>query len=364
MNTPKAHAIEEPDAVRQALRLIQDPLNSRFEEVALTVFAHQFEHNAPYRRFCEHRGRSPGRVEDWTEIPLVPTSAFKDAELTTAPVRQVFLTSGTTREGNRGRHALPDLGLYEAAWEQPFRDHLLPDREGMRIVSLVPGFDALPDSSLSFMVDRIVDRFGEAGSQGFLGPDGLHVEGLRIALHQAVEENVPVMILTTSLAIAGFLQILAGSDERFALPAESRIMDTGGAKGTHMNVSREELQRGYQELLGIEPDHVVGEYGMTELCSQFYENSLSDRASGRRRHFEGPPWTRTRILDPETLKPLPDGETGLLAHWDLANAWTVSAVITEDLGFAVPSGFQLLGRASGAELRGCSLVAEEILRNV
>ncbi len=185
-----------------------------------------------------------------------------------------------------------------------------------------------------------------------------------MALREAGRDETPVMILTTALAISEFLQILAESDEHFELPAGSRIMDTGGTKGTRMSVSREELLNRYQDLLGIDPGHVVGEYGMTELCSQFYENTLSEDTPGSERRYQGPPWTRTRVLDPETLEPLPEGETGLLAHWDLANAWTVSAVITEDLGVAVPSGFRLLGRAEGAELRGCSLVAEEILRHV
>jgi hypothetical protein len=70
---------------------------------------------------------------------------------------------------------------------------------------------------------------------------------------------------------------------------------------------------------------------------------------------------RTRVLDPETLEELAAGSPGLLTHFDLANAWTVSAILTEDLGAAVPGGFQLLGRARGAELRGCSMAAREIL---
>ena len=104
---------------------------------------------------------------------------------------------------------------------------------------------------------------------------------------------------------------------------------------------------------------------MTELCSQFYEPSLGSGAHSRTgddaRVYRGPPWTRTRVLDPETLSSVPRGEPGLLAHWDLANAWTVCAVVTEDLGILAEDGFRLLGRAEGAELRGCSLRAEELL---
>ena len=43
---------------------------------------------------------------------------------------------------------------------------------------------------------------------------------------------------------------------------------------------------------------------------------------------------------------------------DLINAF--HHLLTEDLGVADGDGFRLLGRAAGAELRGCSLVVEEL----
>ena len=52
---------------------------------------------------------------------------------------------------------------------------------------------------------------------------------------------------------------------------------------------------------------------------------------------------------------------GILAHLDLANLGSVSAILTEDLGFLVPGGFTLRGRTPGAEPRGCSLAMEEFL---
>jgi hypothetical protein len=67
------------------------------------------------------------------------------------------------------------------------------------------------------------------------------------------------------------------------------------------------------------------------------------------------------VLDPATLSPLPDGQRGLLAHYDLANAGSVIAVLTEDLGHRDGDGLQLLGRAPGAEPRGCSVAMDELL---
>jgi hypothetical protein len=69
---------------------------------------------------------------------------------------------------------------------------------------------------------------------------------------------------------------------------------------------------------------------------------------------------RVRVLDPETLEEAPAGSPGLLAVFDLANLGSAVHLLTEDLGVADGDGFRLLGRAAGAELRGCSLVVEEL----
>jgi len=46
----------------------------------------------------------------------------------------------------------------------------------------------------------------------------------------------------------------------------------------------------------------------------------------------------------------------LIRIFDLANVYSVMAIQTEDLGIRRGSGFELLGRATLAEPRGCSLM--------
>src|SRR5439155_12772644 len=89
-------------------------------------------------------------------------------------------------------------------------------------------------------------------------------------------------------------------------------------------------------------------------------SSASPRLIGSRRKVP-PPWTRVRVMDPETLAPVPEGTAGLLCHFDLANLYSVAAVQTDDLGVWIEDGFEVLGRAAGAEPRGCSLAVEEFL---
>src|SRR5260221_9779851 len=76
-----------------------DPGDGRFDSLALELFALQFEHNPVYRKFCESRGASPQSIEHWTQVPSVPTAAFKELDLSCLPLDQrnsVFYSSGTT----------------------------------------------------------------------------------------------------------------------------------------------------------------------------------------------------------------------------------------------------------------------------
>src|SRR5678815_902259 len=72
-----------------------------FDEVAWTVFELQLELNDPYRTLCLAAGKTGNfRPQDWKEIPAVPTSAFKEFELSCLPASQrttVFHSSGTTK---------------------------------------------------------------------------------------------------------------------------------------------------------------------------------------------------------------------------------------------------------------------------
>jgi hypothetical protein len=333
------------------------PDDARFESLALRVFAYQFAANAPYRRFCERRGLRPESVRRWQEIPAVATDAFKEVPLTCFPPEQaaiVFETSGTTRQIQRGRHHLRTLDLYEASLLPAFQAHLLPDNASLPAVILGFSPEAMPRSSLSHMFG-VVTR---DPALYFLTPAGLDIEGAIAHLSQLLATEQPVLLMGTAFAFVHLLDSLTARGRRLRLPPGSRLMDTGGYKGRSRDVPKEEMYGLYTDVLGIAPDHIVNEYGMTEMGSQFYDGVLRGLWP-RRKH--APPWVRTIVADPETLDPLPHGHTGVLRHYDLANLDSVIALQTADLGSADEHGFEITGRAAGAEARGCSLAVEELL---
>jgi hypothetical protein len=339
--------------------------DAEFDALALAVFAHQYARNAPYRAYCDRRGATPETVRAWTEVPAVPTDAFKAAALVCggAEGATVFRTSGTTLGAEqRGAHYMPDLALYDASLRAGFAAHLLPDGARPRFVSLVPHPAEVADSSLSHMAGEVAEAFGRGAAGWFVSPDGgIAHERLGDALREAERDGEPVCIPGTAFALVHWLDALSARGERFRLPPGSRVMDTGGFKGRSREVTREELYAAIEDRLGIAPAWCVNEYGMTEMSSQFYDGLAGSAPPPADRLHSGPPWVRTHAADPETLRALPHGEVGVLRHWDLANLHSVMAIQTADLGVTSPGGFRVLGRARGAEARGCSLAMDDLL---
>jgi acyl-CoA synthetase (AMP-forming)/AMP-acid ligase II len=232
------------------------------------------------------------------------------------------------------------------------------------------------------MIDEVCRVFCSEPPRHVLGPDGFDHATVRQALVESESVGRPVMMLGTALAFQALCEWLASVEERFYLPEGSRVMETGGTKGSAKATTPSALREALVDCLGLDVNAIVSEYGMTEACSQFYEGTLRARrdtceaggqnraeADGKRLKF-GPPWVRAVICDPETLAPVTPGTPGVLRLIDLANRYSISFLQTEDLAVAPAEGnrgpgsapFVYLGRVAGAEARGCSLVAEEWAR--
>ena len=348
----------------QVLDFIRDPTGQDFNALALEVFAYQFQHNLPYRRFCLARGQTPETVSRWQGVPAVPTVAFKELDLTCGPPEKIFLTSGTTRgQDRRGRHLVPDLRLYHASALTHFAACLLPDDRRLPMLALIPAPQALPTSSLTQMAEWVLSEFGTAESAYFIDTAGVHLDAFIEAVARAQREGTPVCILAITSALVAFFDWCEAHGQQFALPGGSRIMDTGGNKGRGRAISRNGFLLSCWKYLKVAGYYCVNEYGMTEMASQFYDNVLYNRfrRSNEPRYKIAPPWVRTLVVDPETLTEVPPGHTGLLRHFDLANAGSVMAIQTDDVGYTTGTGFEITGRAPGAEARGCALVLDELL---
>ena len=335
-----------------------------FDQLALELFALQFERNAPYRRLCEARGARPDTVADWTEIPSAPTSAFKEFDLSCLPAGErttVFHSSGTTgQEPSRHYHNSESLALYTTSLLHWFYAHCQSPLANCQLVILTPQPAEAPRSSLAHMFDtiRCEAAQGESAFVGMAAEDGAWILDVETALERlstAGGAGQPVLMLGTAFSFVHLLDHLADQHLHLELPPGSCALETGGYKGRSRSMPKAALHALISQRLGIAPGHIVCEYGMSELSSQAYDLAIGSGTPDRT--FRFPPWARVQVVSPETGCEVREGETGLLRIFDLANVYSVLAIQTEDLGVRRGDGFTLAGRAVSAESRGCSLMA-------
>ncbi len=356
-----------PSALLDASGSLQE--EGPFNESALELFSRQFATNEPYRDYCRGLDRTPANVVHWTEVPAVPTDAYKQRPLTVFDAREaerVFMTSGTSAGPERRGKVYKDraaMAVHDAVVRDGFRRWCLPDRERIRILVLAPPEEAVPHLRMAHDCSLFLREFDAGGGGHFIGEHGLEIPLLSDALRRAPEDGSPVLLVGATFSFARFFDACEERAFRFSLPAGSRLVDGGGYKGRARELTKAEFLTMATDRLGIPASHCVNLLGITELTSLFFDNVLAAALSGQEaaRHKTNAPWTRTRAVDPESLALLPAGEVGLLRHWDLANEASVAVLQTDDRGVQIGDGFEVLGRARGAELRGCSLAMEQFL---
>ncbi len=339
------------------------PTPEPFDTLGCDLARFQARFSAGYGRLCAARNVQIARISSASEAPAVPTDAFKVTRVSVWPEtdeRTVFRTSGTSA-GARGAHWFHTTETYDAGAIAFGRAMLLPDiEERVPVFVLGPPPEELLDSSLGHMIARFVEAFGTPATleQTYCLRDGvfdLPTLDERVA-RLIVHNQRGALVLGTAFAYVHFLDALG--DAKFRMPEGTRVMQTGGFKGKSREVDAETLRRDVARALCVAPDHVVGEYGMTELSSQFYEATLR---GGERGVYVEPPWARVVPVDPETLAPVPDGEIGIARVEDLLNVDSAFAVVTADRVRRKGAGFELLGRQQGAPPRGCSIAIDELV---
>lgn len=309
-----------------------------FEQTALEIFRLQAAQNTVYRSYLEALQIDPSTIHSLAQIPYLPIGFFRTGEVKTTLFEPaaIFESSGTTGS-NSSRHFIKDLKLYEASFLRCFERFYGPVKDWC-IIGLLPSYLERSNSSLVYMVQRLVQGSGHPSSGFYLNEFG----ELADLLDQLEKAEQKTLLLGVTFALLDFSQ---------AFPQQLKhtvVMETGGMKGRRRELIREEVHVLLKSAFGIPVVHA--EYGMTELLSQAY--------AVKEGIFSCPPWMRVLVRDEEDPFQIKQQGTGVINVIDLANTWSCSFIATDDLGKLHANGtFEVLGRMDGSELRGCSLLA-------
>lgn len=327
-----------PDLADRIFR-IED--QGSFERTALEIFKYQADNNPVYENFINQLGIKKESVETLSCIPFLPVEFFKSHKIVTGnkQVIRKFESSGTTGL-SVSRHYVVDTELYEKSFFKGF-NHFYGSVEEFLIATLLPSYAERKNSSLVYMMDRLIKKSNNELS-GFYHNN---TSEMLSNISQGKKKNMKILLMGVSFALLDLAE--------HASPDLSGVivMETGGMKGRRKEITREELHSILTKRLNVSTIH--SEYGMTELFSQAYS-----KGNGL---FYCPPWMKIAIRDPQDpLSVITEpGITGGINIIDLANLHSCSFIATSDLGkLHEDSGFEVLGRFDSSDVRGCNLLIE------
>ena len=313
-----------------------------FSALALDIFNFQYASNPTYSQFVRQLKIFPHQVKSLPEIPLLPISAFKFQDITCwkGNPQTYFLSSGTTGQ-IRSKHLVFDEKFYHENCRTCFETTLkIPIKETC-FLALLPSYLEQKHSSLVSMVNHFINISKQPGSSFYLYEhEALYTQLLYNRVHK-----IRTVLFGVSFALFDFV-------EHFSVDfPELVVIETGGMKGRGEELVRDELHRRLRKgFNGV----ITSEYGMTELFSQAYmiQPFL----------FKAGPTMAARVVErDDPLASAQLGKSGLLGLIDLANLYTCSFILTEDIGVEHDRNlFEILGRSDHSEWRGCNLLLMDI----
>jgi len=328
---------------------------------------HHLAHCPLFARWYKKQGADPDAdIRDLAEVPFLPVSIFKRLSLESVGQEEVVrvLRSSATSSQTPSRVVL---------------DRVTRDRQ-MRALALQ--LSALMGSTRRpFIVLDAVAAPGAdvelsarvAGLRGYLmmasethyalqskaGRIDLDAEAFDAMLTRFRPQSTPVCLIGYTYMLYQYVVApLARARKRLTLPAGSMVLHFGGWKRLeHQAVNRARLNAEVSQVFGLEESSIRDVYGFTEQLGVIY----ADNGRGVRL---APVYAEVIVRDPVTLAPVPEGEPGLLEFvTPLPHSYPGIALLVDDIGRIVSrdqgedgrygTRFEVLGRAKGAEIRGC-----------
>jgi hypothetical protein len=322
---------------------------------------HHYAACEPYRHIVDRVFGGLDRVDfrQLEGIPFLPVSLFKNHDLKSVPDADVIKTitsSGTTGQQVSRVFVDAETSQVQSAVLVKVMQHFLGKERLPMVILDHPGVVRDRESYSARGAGILgMAQFGHRPFYALRDDMTLDVNGLTTYLDSVRGKRV-LLFGFTWMVWQHFVAALATSGARVDLANAILIHSGGWKKLQDLAVSPAAFRDRLAALTGIET--VVNFYGMVEqVGSVYFENE--------RHHLHASIFSEVIVRDPVTLRPLPDGETGLLQVLScLPTSYPGHSLLTEDFGVLRGADlpgvamkgrcFDVLGRVPRADLRGCS----------
>lgn len=339
------------------------------------AIGHHCVHCPEFARWYRKQGADPQReFDDLSEVPFLPVSVFKRLTLSSIGEQDVVrvLRSSATSSQTPSRVVL---------------DRITRDRQMRTLAVLLSALmgpvrrpfvvldaESAPQADLELSA-RV------AGMRGYLMMAreihyGLQIRNGQVALDVDKLEAILSGLRNEPVCLIGYTYMLyqcvvaplVRAGRCLPLPPGSMVLHFGGWKRLERQaVNRSRLNAEVAEVFSTAESCIRDVFGFTEQLGLIYP----DDGYGVRL---APIYSEVIVRDPVTLRSLPEGEPGLLQFiTPLPHSYPGISLLLDDVGRIVSRDrecggrygtcFEVLGRARGAEIRGCGdTLPEQVYR--
>ena len=333
-----------------------------------------YTRNADYKRILDEAHFNPydiSTMEDLYELPFIPTLYFKHHEMFSMPLRRIPIkatSSGTS--GLRSKIGM-DLSSLWYGFKMVYRTFRYHKLWSLRPVTyIVFGYE--PHKSNQAGIAKTANAFtlvAPARKKVFAikyTKDGyvVDLERIKKALIEADKKHRPVRTIGFPAYTYFLLKEMKAEGIKLNLHPKSFITIGGGWKQFYAErVDKEAFYSLVNEVLGVDESRCIEFFGAVEHPILYTDC--------RYHHFHIPVYSRVIIRDVDTLKPLPNGQVGLInLMTPMVKALPILSIMTDDLGILHDEGcdcgetspwLEIIGRVGIKDITTCAAGAEELL---
>lgn len=336
----------------------------------------EYSHNPDYKRILDEAHFDPKSINSYSDlasIPFLPTLYFKHHEMLSVPKRRCLVkaTSSGTSGHNvsliglsfsdlwRGWEMIRRVFSYHHVWSSKPTHFLIfgyePNRHNKRaIAKTAHGFSfTSPGITKDYAIRYKNDHYE------------VDLDNIEKKLIKYSKGHLPIRTLGFPAYTYFLLEKMKSEGIKLTLPKGSLLTLGGGWKQFYKEkVNKQDFYDLAYDVLGISDNQIVEFFGAVEHPILYTDC--------RCHHFHIPSYARVIIRDVDTLKPIPNGQVGLInLLTPMVKATPVLSVVTDDLGILheekCPCGekgywLEILGRSGLDDIKTCAAGAEEILK--
>lgn len=336
---------------------------------------YQYAHCPAYRKILDSQGFDPKGIntfKDLEDLPFIPTLYFKHHELFSMPKRKMIIKA--TSSGTSGKRSLIGFDFVSLMRgfdmvKRIFKYHHIWSLKPVRFI--IFGFEpnrknkaAIAKTSFGFTFTAPA-RSKDYAIRWVDGEYKVDLDNIKKKFIKYARGRTPVRTLGFPAYTYFLLKEMKEEGIKLKLPKGSMMTLGGGWKQFYSEkVDKEDFYQLAKEVLGLDDKQIIEFFGAVEHPILYTDC--------RYHHFHIPAYGRVIIRDVKTLKPVKDGEIGIInLLTPMVKSMPILSIITDDLGIIhrepCPCGekspyLEIIGRVGISDIKTCAVGAEELLR--